>query len=239
MTRPYELDVLSDSIVGENGFLHLRRLRLRNLRPDGTRSAEWLCDFTERRRGIDAVVLVLYRQSQSQSRGQSQGQPSDDAATIEVLLRDGLRPALIFGRPAARIPLPDARSYFLFTEVVAGIIEEGEIGEDAIKRRAVDEAWEEAGVRITENDIEMLGTSFPSPGLTAERFFFTAARLAEGQLVDAAPGDGTPMEEGSTVRFVNLHDAIRMCTSGEIEDAKTEIILRRLADRLAASASLR
>src|SRR5439155_4090147 len=139
--------------VGLGGFLHLRRLRLRNLRPDGSRSEEWLCDFVERHKGVDAVVLVLYRDSR---RG------------IEVLLRDGLRPSLVYGRAPDRIPLPEPREHFLFTEVVAGIIEEGEIGEERIRARAVAEAWEEAGVRIDAAGVELLGSSFPSPGLTAE-----------------------------------------------------------------------
>src|SRR5436309_9742209 len=76
MARPFELEVLSDELVGRGGFLHLRRLRLRNLRPDGSRSEEWLCDFVERKKGVDAVVLVLHR---------------DAPAGVEVLLRDGLR----------------------------------------------------------------------------------------------------------------------------------------------------
>src|SRR5437762_1217372 len=118
MGRPFELEVLSEQLVGLGGFLHLRRLRLRNLRPDGSRSAEWLCDFVERHTGVDAVVLVIYR---------------DGARGTEVLLREGLRPALVYGRAPDRIPLPEPREQFLFTEVVAGIIEEGEIGEDKIR----------------------------------------------------------------------------------------------------------
>lgn len=216
--RPFELEVLSDERVGEDGFLHLRRLRLRNLRPDGTRSEPFPCDFVERRKGVDAVVLVLFRDGR-------------DGAGTEVLLRSGLRPALIYGRPRDRIPLPEPREHFLFTEVVAGIIEEGEVGEDAIRARAAAEAWEEAGARVEPGDIELLGSVFPSPGLTAERFFFAAARV-DGSELHPPEGDGSPMEEGATVRWVPLSRAIRMCTAGEIEDAKTELVLRRLAERL-------
>src|SRR5260221_4931677 len=128
--RPYELEVISEEEIGRGGFLPLRRVRLRNARRDGSRSAEWLYDFVERTRGIDAVVLVLWRRAGD--------------GRVEILLRDGLRPALLWGRPEGRIPIADRRGYFLFTEVVAGIIEEGEVGEAAIRRRAADEAWEEA-----------------------------------------------------------------------------------------------
>jgi hypothetical protein len=41
------------------------------------------------------------------------------------------------------------------------------------------------------------------------------------------------MEEGSRHRFVPLAEAIALCDRGEIEDAKTELLLRRLQARLA------
>lgn len=219
MTRPYELEFLSDEEVGEGGFLHLRRLRLVNRRPDGTRSRPWVCDFVARTRGVDAVVLVLWR-------------PRAGDGAPEVLLRDGLRPALAYGRPPARLPIPDEKHYFLFTEVVAGIIEEGERGEGAVRQRAVEEAWEEAGFAIAADEVELLGAgSFPSPGMTAEKYWFAAARAPEGAGAPL-PGDGSPMEEGATTRWMALDAAIAACVSGEIEDGKTELILRRLADRL-------
>jgi len=219
MTKPYDLDVISDEELGGGGFLHVRRLRLRNVRPDGSRSDEWVCDFVERRKGIDAVVVALWR------KGSARGE-------VEVLVRDGLRPALYFGRPANRVPMPDGRERFLCTEVVAGIIEEGEVGEAAIRQRAVDEAWEEAGVRLRPDELELLGTSFPSPGMTPERFWFVAGRVPDGSEAEPPPGDGSPMEEGATTRWLPLDEAIRRCAAGEIEDAKTELILRRLKDRL-------
>ena len=219
--KPYELEIVSDEEVGLGGFLHLRRLRLRNLRPDGSRSAEWLCDFVERNKGIDAVVVALYRDAPA-------GGP------VEVLLRDGLRPALLYGRPASRVPIADAHAdgRFLFTEVVAGIIEEGEVGELAVRHRAADEAWEEAGERIAPESIVLLGSTYPSPGMTAEKFWFAAARV-HGDHAVAPEGDGSPMEEGAETRWLPLDEALARCRSGAIEDAKTELVLRRLADHLA------
>ena len=48
-------------------------------------------------------------------------------------------------------------------------------------------------------------------------------------------GDGSPMEEGSSQAFVPLLLAIDLCERGEIEDAKTELLLRRLLHRLRAA----
>jgi ADP-ribose pyrophosphatase len=214
--RPYELEVISDETVGQGGFLVLRRFRLRNLRPDGTRSDEWLCDYVDRPRGLDAVVVVLWRRGAG--------------GAIEVLLRDGLRPALIYGRDPARTALPDQGRYFLCRELVAGIVEQGEVGLAALKRRAADEAWEEAGHRVAPEAVELLGGGvFPSPGMTAEKFHFAAAEVrGEGA---PPPGDGSPMEEGALLEWLPLDEALAACTSGAIEDAKTELALRRFAER--------
>src|SRR3954453_18628835 len=105
MSDPFDLEVLSDENVGGGGFLPIRRLRVRNLRPDGTRSAPYLCDFVEREKGVDAVVVALHR---------------DGAEGPEVLLREGLRPALRFGRDPLRVPIEEPVRPLLFTEVVAG-----------------------------------------------------------------------------------------------------------------------
>src|SRR5689334_14915125 len=99
-TPPYTLEVIREEEHGRapRGFLHVRRLFLRNVRPDGTRSAEWVCDFVDRPKGVDAVVVVVWRAS-----------GDGDPAGVDVLLRSGLRPATMYGRDPARVPLPDGR----------------------------------------------------------------------------------------------------------------------------------
>jgi ADP-ribose pyrophosphatase len=210
------LEILSDEELATGGFLQIRRLRLHNLRPDGSRSPRWLCDFVDRPRGLDAVVLVLWRRARGGS--------------IEVLLRDGLRPALIYGRDPARVALADARRYFLFREVVAGIVELGERGEGALKRRAAEEAFEEAGYRVDPAAVELLGAGmFPSPGMTAEKFHFAAAEVrGDGQ---PPAGDGSPMEEGARLTWMPLEAALAACRLGAIEDMKSELALRRFSER--------
>lgn len=220
MHKIVDIEVESDEIVGqEGGFLGIRRLRLRNRRADGSLSARYTCDFLVRPYGLDAVVLALYHRT---------------AGGTQVLVRDGLRPALRFGRPAGEVPVPDRRAYLLFTEVVAGIVEPEDEGVEGVRRRAAAEAHEEAGYRVDPESVVMLGDVFPTPGAMAEKFWLTAAEVADPAAQDPPDGDGSPMEEGCATRWMPLDEAIRACVRGDIEDAKTELCLRRLRDWLEA-----
>ena len=199
------LELLSDERAGEGGFLRIRRLRLRLVRGDGTRTAAGLWDYVERPIGLDAVVLALWRNPESP----------------EVLLRHGVRVPVQFGRPE---PQP-----LLLAELVAGIVEEG----DDVLGRAATEALEEAGLRV--DAVEPLGPPlFPSPGMVAEMFHFASAEVLPQQ-ASLPLGDGSPFEEGAQLEWVPLDQALKRCASGEIRDMKTEIGLRRLRDRLSAS----
>jgi ADP-ribose pyrophosphatase len=217
--RVIGLQIDGDDVVGrEGGFLGIRRLRLRNRRDDGSLSAPYVCDFSVRPMGLDAVVVAVWHRG---------------AAGIEVLVRDGLRPALAVGRPTSAQVVPDARAYLMFTELVAGIVETADRGEVGLRRRAADEVHEEAGYQVDPAAVTMLGAGvFPSPGSTAERFFLTAVEIADPAAQEALAGDGSPMEEGATCRWIPLEQAIAMCVAGEIEDAKTELGLRRLRDQI-------
>jgi ADP-ribose pyrophosphatase len=218
MDKIVDIEVLSDEIVGrEGGFLAIRRLRLRNRRADGSFSAPYLCDFLARPYGVDAVVVALYHRG---------------AGGVRVLLRECLRPPLALGRVPEQLPVPDRRKYLLFTELVAGIIERDDTGTDGVKHRAAAEALEEAGFRIDPAQVMLLGDVFPSPGAMAEKFWLTAAEVADPEDHLPLEGDGSPMEEGGSIRWMLLDEAIAACVRGDIEDAKTELALRRLRDRL-------
>jgi ADP-ribose pyrophosphatase len=217
MRRVTGLHVDSDDLVGRGGFLAIRRLRLRNQRDDGTLSAQYLCDFIARPYGLDAVVVVVWARR-------------DDE--VHVLVRDGLRPALAFGRDPARQVVPDARAYLRLTELVAGILEDGDRGEDGLRRRAAAEVHEEAGFRVEPAAVVLLGAgAFPSPGAMAEKFFFVAVEV-DPAAQEAIAGDGSPMEDGADTRWLPLDEAIDACVAGDIEDLKTELGLRRFADWL-------
>lgn len=212
-----EFVVDGHELVGGGGFLQLRRLRMRNRRADGTTSAPYVCDSVARPYGQDAVVVAIYART---------------AAGVQVLVRDGLRPALIFGREAARAPLPEPPPGMFLTELVAGIVEDGDRGAAGLAQRAVHEVWEEAGFAVAAEQIYLLGAgAYPSPGSMVEKFYFAAVEVdpAAQQPLD---GDGSPMEEGARTRWLPLDDAIAACVRGELPDLKTELGLRRLRDHL-------
>ena len=204
------IEVISDQRLGQGGFLLLRRLRLRLVRADGSRTQEGLWDYLERPMGLDAVVVALYRRRKG---------------GVEVLLRWGLRVPLQFGRPHPPAGL-------LFPELVAGILERGEESAAAAQQRAADEALEEAGLRVEAKSVELLGPPlYPSPGMCAELFHFVRAEVPDQQA--ALPqGDGSPFEEGARLEWVALDEALARCARGEIQDLKTELGLRRLRESL-------
>jgi len=201
------------------GFLRLKRLRAQNRRADGSASREYQIDVIDRPT-LDAVALVIWART---PRG------------VEVLTRHQLRPAAFFrrGRTAA-LPEPE---YLLVEEVVAGVLEPGELGLPALQHRAVEEAKEEAGLSIAAAAVRPLGGPFfPLPGIVMEKIHLFEVEVARGpgpDLLDAPhEGDGSPLEEGSHLQWRTLAEALRACDAGEIEDCKTELGLRRLAARL-------
>ncbi|MEO8707312.1 MAG: NUDIX hydrolase [Kofleriaceae bacterium] len=212
-----ELVVDSDQRTGGGGFLEIRRLQLRNRRDDGSLSAPYICDSIARPYGQDAVVVAIY------ARGH---------AGVQVLVRQGLRPALSFGRDPAAAPLPESPPALFLTELVAGIVEAGDRGEAGLRVRAAHEVEEEAGFRVAADAITLLGAGmYPSPGAMVEKFYFTAVEVDPATQLPLA-GDGSPMEEGATTRWLPLAEAIAACVAGEIVDLKTEAALRRLRDHL-------
>jgi ADP-ribose pyrophosphatase len=215
-----DYEVLGAEDLGQGGYLRLRRVHLQNRRKDGSLSPRYFCEFVDRpRHGTDAVAVGLWHR--------------DASGGVHVLLRQGLRPTLRFGRPPERLTVPDAGPYLFFTEVVAGILEEEDRGEAGLYERAAKEALEEAGFRIAPADVKLLGSPvFPTPGMAPECFFLTHAEVDPSRM-EPPEGDGSPMEEGSRQRFVPLKEALAMCDRGEIADAKTELLLRRLAAKLA------
>jgi ADP-ribose pyrophosphatase len=217
-----ELIVDSDERAGGGGFLEIRRLRLRNRRADGSVSAPYVCDSIARPYGQDAVVVAVY------ARPPSSG--------VQVLVREGLRPALAFGRDPARAPLAEPPPALFLTELVAGIVEDGDRGEPGLRARAAHEVEEEAGFAVDPAAVVLLGAGmYPSPGSMVEKFYFTAAEVDPAAQRPLA-GDGSPMEEGARTRWLGLDDAIAACERGEIQDLKTELALRRLRDHLARAA---
>ncbi len=237
----------SDERVGTGGFLEIRRLRMRNRRADGSISPSYVCDSIARPYGQDAVIVCVYARDTSgidarrgfdeTSRGIDHEAPLDaigsPPARIRVLLRDGLRPPLSLGRDASIAPLPEEPSGMFVTELVAGIIEPSDRGEDGLRARAAAEVLEEAGFVVDPARIAILGAgSLPSPGALIEKFYFCAVEVDPATQRPLA-GDGSPMEEGARTRWLDLDAAIDACLRGELCDLKTELGLRRLREHLA------
>jgi ADP-ribose pyrophosphatase len=203
----------------DEGFLRLKRFRARNRRADGSLSREYPIDVIDRPT-LDAVAVCLW------SRGPRE---------VEVLTRRGLRPAAYFRRGKATV-VPEGE-YLLLEELVAGVLEPGETGLAALRRRGAEEVREEVGLEVAPEALETLGGAlFMLPGIASEKIHLLSVEVPRGTgpAVFPAPeeGDGSPLEEGAELCWRPLAAAIAACERGEIEDAKTEIALRRLAERL-------
>ena len=213
-----QIEILGRELASRpDRFLKIETLRVRNRYADGTTSREYACDVVVAP-GIDAVAVVLFHR---------QGE------RVLVGVTECTRPAVTLRR---ELPLvqADARVYTTVTEVVAGRLEADDAGEGGIDRRAAIEAHEEAGYAVDASEaIRLGGGVFPSPGQSPEKVYFRAFEVDPAKR-QAARGDGSPMEALADMRFLELHEAIRMCTQGLIEDPKAEIGFRRLADHLGA-----
>ena len=200
----------------DEGFLKLRRLRLRNVYEDRV-SEVYPCDVVSRP-GSDAVVAVLYERA-------SDGR-------VYVWLRESPR-APIYLRREKRFHHPDAREYLTIAEVVAGLVEasDGE-GEAGMRERAALEAREEAGFAVAADEFTVIGgETFASPGTSDEKVYYCAGPVDPRER-STAHGDGSVMEEhGQLVRY-ELVEAIEACRRGAIPDMKTELALLRLCDHL-------
>jgi ADP-ribose pyrophosphatase len=207
----------------DEGFLRLKRFRARNLRDDGSTSREYPIDVIDRPT-LDAVAVCAW--------GERDGERW-------VLTRAGLRPAALFRRgKKTAFPEPE---YRLVEEVVAGVLEPGEHGLEALQRRGAAELEEEAGLSVAPDGFALLGGAFfMLPGIASEKIHVLAVRVdvpEHGGPTDAPMhGDGSPLEEGAVLRWRKLDEAIAACERGEIEDAKSEICFRRLRERVDAGA---
>jgi ADP-ribose pyrophosphatase len=181
------------------------------VRADGTRSKVYRVDVVDRPR-LDAVAVLVYRRG-------AQGR--------EVLTRMNLRPAAYFRREKAPT-VPDPAVYLRVEEIVAGLLEPEDRGEEGVRRRAAAEVWEEAGFRVRAEEVRLLGAPFfVAPGILSEKIFLAAVDVT-GREGAPPPGDGSPLEEGGELRWRPLPQLLAACRAGEVPDAKTELALTRL-----------
>lgn len=204
------LEDLSAQARWDEGFLHLRRLRCRNRRADGSLSRTYIVDVVDRP-VPDAVAVLLWRRGMS---------------GVEVLTRRTLRPAAYFRRQLP-LPVPDLETYLTLEELVAGVLEAEDKGTAGVQARAAAEVHEEAGYSVLPEAVELLGPAFfMLPGIISEKIYPTAVDVT-GQTPVRPAGDGSPLEEGATVRWWPISALLAACRRGEVADAKTELCVLR------------
>jgi ADP-ribose pyrophosphatase len=202
------------------GFCRLVRQRLlarADRHPHHHAATEpFVYDWLERR-ALDAVVVIAYYFD-------AQGVPW-------VYLRSATRPP-VAKRDPARIPRSEWLRDEGLWEVTAGLVEDDEETPEGLVRCACRELEEELGFTVDSEVMLPLGPStLPAPGIIGERHFFF--RVEVNPQKRAAPSlDGSALEQLGTIIEVPLADALSACRSGEVEDAKTELGLRRLAEAL-------
>jgi nudix-type nucleoside diphosphatase (YffH/AdpP family) len=147
---------------------------------------------------------------------------------VVILLHDPQAGTVLLTRQF-RLPIylnghPDG----MLVEAAAGLLDEpGEDPETAIRR----EAEEESGVRV--GDVRRLFRLYMSPGSVTEHVTFFAATYSHEQRVS---GGGGLRSEGEDIEALELtlDDALAMVDGGEIDDAKTVLLLQWAALQRAA-----
>jgi ADP-ribose pyrophosphatase len=198
----------------DEGFLHVRRLRVRNRREDGSTSEVYRVDVIDRPK-LDAVAVLVWRRT---------------PGGVEFLTRENLRPAAFF-RSGKHAVVPDGRSHLYCEEIVAGLLEAEDEGEVGLRHRAAQEVREEAGLSVEASAIELLGSPFfVAPGILSEKIFLAAVEVTN--LTQEPPeGDGSPLEETGAIRWRPESSVREAIEKGLIQDAKTELALTRFLAR--------
>ena len=133
------------------------------------------------------------------------------AACVVLFVRD--RQELILVRQY-RVAAEEHKENPMLIELPAGIVEDGEKSEEAVKR----EALEETGYKI--NDLTHITTCFASPGICSELFSVFYAEVSAEDRVDDGGGRD---DENENIEVLSLgkEEVFKMLDQNEIKDAKT------------------
>jgi ADP-ribose pyrophosphatase len=180
--------------------------------PDRTQSTDFVYDEVDRA-AIDAVVIIAH---------------FERAGSRWIYLRSALRPPLYFRDPK-RSPVPEAQTGALW-ELPAGLIEADEQTPAGVLEAGCRELEEELGFAATPSELTALGPpTLPCPGVISERHFFVHIEVRPSARAEPSL-DGSALERFGRVIALPLERALELCRQGRIEDAKTELGLRRMAD---------
>lgn len=184
--------------------MDVRRLDLVAHYPDGTTSDPFRYDVAARA-ALDAVVIAAHFVS---------------GGARHVYLRSAIRP------PCALRPIPPAHDGSLW-ELPAGLVEPGE--DPALT--AARELGEELGFSARASDMRALGPwTFPAPGMIGEHHVYFEIEV-DPNARGVPTEDGSALERFAAIVSLPVAEALAHCKSGAIRDAKTELGLRRLAER--------
>jgi ADP-ribose pyrophosphatase len=137
-----------------------------------------------------------------------------DAVAVLIYNRD--RQCVILARQF-RYPAYETGGGWL-TEVVAGILEQGETPGETVRR----EVLEEIGYRV--NEIVPVSTFYTSPGGSSERVFLYYAEVSDTDRVSGGGGVETEHEDIQVKEFT-LQEVWKGLDNGDFNDAKTIIAL--------------
>jgi ADP-ribose pyrophosphatase len=209
------LQVTEDISPPATGFLRILRRRYQASYPDGSQSEPFVYDTIDRA-ALDAVVIIAHYAS---------------AEGRFVYLRSAIRPPVASRDPSLRPALPANPNGALW-ELPAGLVEPEERGDTGPAESARRELAEELGFHVSVARMRPLGPStYPAPGMIGERHFFFEVEVDPSTRQE--PGcDGSPLERFGRVVSVRLDAALELCRSGAIDDAKTELGLRRLVEKI-------
>lgn len=126
-----------------------------------------------------------------------------------ILTRQFRLPTYVNGNPDGRM-----------IEACAGLLD-ADNPEDCIRR----ETEEETGYRITH--VRKIFESYMSPGSVTEILYFFVAEYAPDQKVNE--GGGVDDDENIEVLELDFSNAMKMISTGEINDAKTIMLLQYAA----------
>lgn len=204
---PFPFRVLRENVPDAKPFLKLVHKELE------IEGKPFMYDLIERT-ALDAAVVCAY---------------FVEGGTPWVYLRSAPRvPALVREKPSFDPSLDG-----VLWELPAGLIEPGESPSVGAAR----ELEEELGFRVAPECLKPLGPAvFPAPGVIGELHVFFEVEVDPN--AQGTPGeDGSPLEASAAIVRVKLTDALAACASGLIRDGKTELALRRFAERLSHRAT--
>ncbi len=161
-------------------------------------------------------VAFEYRRSDGKTQAQSREvyEPGNGAT---ILLYNRAAGTIVLTRQFRMAAYQNGHETGQLLETPAGLLDE-DSPEEAIRR----ETEEETGYRLSE--VRKAFDLFMSPGNSAERLYFFVAEYDPNRRVNE--GGGTDAEEDIEVLEVPFVEALRQVESGDIQDAKTVLLLQ-------------